>query len=297
MKQSSVLLLLLLLSQVAFCQKKGKEIHFIFDTSYNLNAVTMNSTEFEGKILKVSISDTLSHLKIAEFVRISDSTYFYQSYNSTGKTIAEGKAALDKTPFEKIKIPVFNPTGEEISFRYWSYYKFHKSGKWYEEVNDSIDRNGGYVNNKKNGDWLYTKFIAKDKGIPFKKEVYNNDALLRTESVNLLEGTLSTISKEVKGKWEIRDASSMWFLDTIIYYFKVPLNETPNYKNHITINPDGKGAIIIGGHHASKKNDFTWRFIERDKKIIITIPDMHSKCTITFLSKEMLVAIFSELNE
>jgi len=294
-KYTLILLISLLSYSSIFCQSISKEIIYSFDSiPVDKRLLNTEKTEYEGKVLKVVIYDSLTHKIMSEFLRISDNSYFFRQYNNAGITTAEGKAQLEALPFYKEKVSLYNNNGETEGFKNYYFFKFVKAGAWYEQISDSLFRSGRYTNNKKEGKWFCGKTLGENNAIAITEEFYISGNLKKSENLNILQSFPESISKVIVGKWQVSSYPFLMDLDSLVLYRKVDSAHTTKFWHYLKFMTDRKCEIFIPGHHNSKKYVCSWYFNDANKTVIIDIPDIQTKFSITHLSKETLVGTYTE---
>ncbi len=154
-------------------QKIKKEIKFTFNASEeNSSDSLLDKIEIEGKILKVNTINISTHKETSEFLRINDNTYYCLQKDDSNKIIAEGKAIVEKLPFYKFKIPIFDTNGNPKEDYSINFYKLSKKGIWNEKITDSTSSFGKYLNNEKDSIWSYSKSINKNVSVLEKQILY-----------------------------------------------------------------------------------------------------------------------------
>jgi hypothetical protein len=285
----------LLFRILSFSQKNEKEIYFSFDTSGWPNSPQEKKRiEVEGKILKVIKKDSLQKI-ISEFIRIDDNSYYFIQTDSSGGVLSEGKASVEKKAFRTIKFPIYNSNGNIESFIKQGYHKLIRNGNWSETISDSTSKHGFYLNNKKEGSWMYIIMLGKGKGIEEKKEVYKEDKLISTQKINLLEISSEMAKKAIIGKWALLyNADNVPYLDSIVYFNKISDDQKSGFRSSLEFKPDGKCIMATRGEHSTPNFKCSWSIDNKNKIIIISFPGVKSKILISYVTRKTLQGVFTE---
>jgi hypothetical protein len=290
MRKASLVMLFLCCSCASFCQNIEKQLQFTLDTAYDIELYRIDRTVFEGKILKVELRDTLSDKLTAEFLRITDSTYFYTKYNE-GKALEEGEVIVNSQPLYTLPFSEYDSNGNQ-STSYIQLYNFIKNGKWYEQLTDSTGRSGNYLDNKKEGDWIYDKKIDNRNTILTIKEHYLHGQLKTTAKINMLEGSDTALIKEtIAGKW-VPVFFDLEQLNDSIWSYKKAAEKDDWQKHYWIFFKNGKCEMQTRRPHGSTVTNGTWHFVSGDHSIEIETAGK-KKFTITYLSAAMFVLKYS----
>lgn len=271
------LVILCFITSNVFSQKTEKIIDFIFDTlNYNYPAYETKTIEIEDKILKAVIIDTATKLEIAEFLRIDDNNYYYIRKKSS-TIMEEGKAVLEKTSFENIKIPVLDRNGNIKGFNAFNHYKFTREGFWLIKQTDKIYTSENFLNNKKNGRWLYSSTLSKRLSIGNKEIFYKNDVVTKENNLQILSKSKKEIEAELIGYWEIEFIYNP--MDTLQAFFKKEVKT--GSKISLTFNEKGECKMNGRSHHRLSSQIYKWEIedniikIKADEKTVFVIENMN----------------------
>jgi hypothetical protein len=282
---NKILLTLFLFSFLikSFSQKNEKIIEFSFDTiGYKYPEFNIDKTTIDGTILRAIVTKSKTKKTIAEFLRITDNIYYFLQRNDSNSIILEGKAFLQKVPFQKMKINKYNKNGEVNGYSFFNFHQFTKEGIWYETLTDSTARYGKYSNNKKDSIWNYTKTITHSVGILEKAVTYKNDETISETNLNILSKSKKEIEKELIAEWTVDNLYNP--NDSIIAIRKVENNIKG--KILITFYKNGECNFFGRGHHKSTSQIYQWK--HKNNSIDITL-ESKTKFIIENMNKGYLV--------
>lgn len=283
MKQVLLILFLFSFCINSFSQKNEKIIEFTFDTiSFKYPDFEVNEKTIDGLILRATVINNITKKEVAEFLRITNNTYYFTQKNDSNKIITEGKVVLQKTPFKKIKINKYDTNGEVDGYAFYNYYRFTKEGIWYDKLSDRTCRYGKYSNNKKDSIWNYTKTISHSIGILEKAVTYNTDKIINETSLNILSKSTFELEKAIIGKWTVDNSYNP--NDSIIAFRKAENNNLN--KISLTFYKNGECKMIGKGHHKSTSQIYNW--VYKNSEINITL-DSKVKFKIKNMNKGYLV--------
>jgi hypothetical protein len=294
-KMKTFLLIIFLLSFTALqAQKKSTSIEFSFDSlCFDKMKTQCDNIEFEDKILKANIIDTTTKKTIAEFLRISDNSYYFRRFDKNGKTETEGKCNLSSKPIKSYKIPHFDNNGKFIKQIIISVFNFDKVGKWYEKVNDTIDRHGNYNRNQKIGKWTYLKKVSEFDAIEIKDEEYIHGRVKSEKASNLLETKKPKVFQTLFGQWKLLNDPTTIFPDSLINYLKINSKDLNNYRYSIKFETENTCIVSFGGsiHKSMEKYNCKWALVEN--YIIIEIPEKKITLKFYYVSSSVLRGFFT----
>jgi hypothetical protein len=276
-------------------QNNSISIEFSFDSLYFDKANTQcDNIEFEDKILKANIIDTSNKKVIAEFLRITDNSYYFRKFDKNGKTETEGKCNLCIKPIKSYKIPHFNKNGKFIKQITINVFNFDKVGKWFEKVNDTIDRHGIYKRNDKIGKWTYLKKVSEFDAIEIKHEEYILGRVKSVKASNVLEIKNSNIFLTLFGQWKLLNDPTKVLPDSLINYLKINSKDLNNYRYSIKFETENTCVVSFGGgiHKGMEKYNCKWTLVEN--YILVEIPEKKITLKFNYVSSTVMRGIFTE---
>jgi hypothetical protein len=277
-------------------QNNSISIEFSFDSLYfNKESTKCDKIEFEDKILKANIIDTTNERVIAEFLRITDNTYYFRKFYKNGKSETEGKCILSTKPIKSYEIPNFDNNGKLIKQITISVFTFDKVGKWFEKVNDTIERHGIYNRNIKIGKWTYLKKISEFDAIEIKDEEYVFGKLKNIINSNTLESKDLKIEKILLGMWKLDTDPTKILPESLVNYSRVDAKDLNNYKNNITFKRENNCTFSFGGGVERQTKKYNCKWTSLNNIITIKVPELKFELRINYVSSKILRGAFFDL--
>jgi hypothetical protein len=296
MKKLLLFSFLLLVSAKIFCQVDVKIAGYTDSWTpmfVNNKQVMMERTEFEGKLLKIVGRDDSSGRIVVELLRIDSNSYFLREYND-GKVSAEGRATMIKQIDATDSVPAFDSIGIIISYLHKQTSVFYKQGAWNEETAPgTAGRAGRYLDNLKEGDWVYYREVIPHYGIQYKTEKYKAGILKKSINENVTGEDEATVGFYISRQWHLQYPFDLYSpAEDSIFLYHVADDTMAMPKHAVTFYPNGTGKIFTRGTHRSTISTFKWKFKKEDRRIVGEMDDDHSFFWIDFLSQNNMVLRF-----
>jgi hypothetical protein len=254
MKMKIKMVLLLVLYSYTL---NGQDINRIFEPEY-YNGKSLNELRRDSQILDIVIGEEKplflkikTEIGIQEFFRLNDTSFQSRKYIGD-ELIEEGLFVFNK--LENIPVDsftTFDPETYAETLNIISYHKLKKSGKWTENNNSGESWHGAYINEKKEGFWIYYDKDGQFNSCRFKED----------EIVGLFSPKKSNL-----------DLFQNWLFEKEFIWCKRTLysrNDTI-YKREweLSLNPDDK-CLNLGKFRFNKNGSF--QFDEVNEKLVLAI--------------------------
>ncbi len=291
---------LLLSCTCATAQEKYVEQYFSFDTIHLDPPHTfITTTSIENKIIIANLLDSASKKILAEFNRITDSSYLFREFNSLGEIVLSGRCIVAKKPISTYEVPFYDKNGINYKTLTHEVYNFIKDGLWEEDEGEIFKSYGAYKNNQKSGKWTYIRYVAKFEAYSYKEEEYANGKVIDTKFYDGFSNNSNnaSIAPVLLGRWRMNTNPAEILPKTNVTYSKIQPSDKNLYKNRIEFFSGDSCLVVLGGDVEQPIRKYNCKWIFEKDLVIIKVSEIKLEFKISYVSSESLRGSFFELKK